>query len=165
MNWVIESHPYPVMIPNTQTDSKQPDALRLSRRRYVSALAGASVAALAGCSSDNDSNQSDGSRDTTTSTSMSESWETLHDTIIYSDNRWPHEFSAGDTLHVKMTIEEGGPGIFYIIGPDNDAAKRVEIEVSQEFTHEVQQDGRYYLQASPNGQAKVLVEVKNPKAK
>lgn len=61
-----------------------------------------------------------------------------------------------------MIIEEGGPGLFYIIGPDNDAAKRVEVEVSQEFTHEVQQEGRYYLQASPNGQAQVLVEMKGP---
>lgn len=110
--------------------------------------------ALAGCAGDDDSENGDsGDGESTTNT------ETLHDSKIFTDKRWPHEFSPGDILNIEMSIEEGGPGLFVINRPEDDVLDRTRVEVSEEFTHEIEFEGRYYLSVAANGTANVLVEL------
>jgi len=113
-----------------------------------------------GSDGETDDPQDDGSAgDETVTDEPTRSRETLRDTTIYTDKRWPHEFSPGDRVEVEMSIEEGGPGTFAFNMPEEDVLEDFHVDVSDEFSHEIEHEGRYFLEVIPRGTAQVTVEL------
>jgi hypothetical protein len=111
-----------------------------------------------GSDGESDDPQNGGPTDEETTTEEpNRSRETLRDTTVFTDKRWPHEFSPGDVVEVDMSIEEGGPGTFAFNMPEEDVLEDFHVDVSEEFSHEIEHEGRYFLEVIPRGEVQVTV--------
>lgn len=109
-----------------------------------------------GSDGESDDPQNGGPTESTTE-ELNRSRETLRDTTVFTDKRWPHEFSPGDVVEVDMSIEEGGPGTFAFNMPEEDVLEDFHVDVSEEFSHEIEHEGRYFLEVIPRGEVQVTV--------
>jgi hypothetical protein len=124
------------------------------------------TAGFSGCvesseSSDHDAGTEDEVSPTSTPT-RTPTRETLHDELIFTDKRWPHEFEAGTMLYVEFDVIEGGPATFVFNETEYEGdIENISFHIKTEKTtsYEIKTSGLTYLEAIPRGEAEVLVEV------
>lgn len=121
----------------------------MHRRTFIHATASAGVLAVAGCASDDDNDSTDEEQATNTTTPTATATperETLVDDTIYSRNRYPFDFEAGQRLVITIDVERGGPVVVDVA--DAEAGESLfsdHVETQDTFEVSIQSTGTHYV--------------------